>query len=78
MFLLFPVPVRTSSVLYPSSLASICVLLSLLAFLLCFVIRLFNKNRFSQHRWGLSRLAFILFVWKLKQYLLLFWYPAVN
>lgn len=44
------VPVRTSSVLYPSSLASICVLLSLLAFLLCFIIRLFNKNRFSQHR----------------------------
>jgi len=43
------VPTRTSSVLYPSSVASIIVLFVILAFLLCFVIRLFSKTR-CRHR----------------------------
>jgi len=43
------VPKRSSSILYPSSLASICILFILLAFLLCFVIKLFTKSR-CQHR----------------------------
>ena len=41
-------PVRSTSPLYPTSLASLCILLLLLAFLLCFIFKLFSKTRWQQ------------------------------
>ena len=40
--------VRSTSPLYPTSLASLCILLLLLAFLLCFIFKLFSKTRWQQ------------------------------
>ena len=43
-----PAPVLTTSPLYPTSLASLSILLLLLAFLLAFILKLFSKARWPQ------------------------------